>query len=78
MKNVKKMIALIFCLGALAISQPLLAQPGSGGQGNREEMKKRSEELKAKLKLSPEQGAMYDKIIAQNREEAKTQMMALP
>jgi hypothetical protein len=79
MKNVKKTMALIFCLGILLIFNPLMAQTGQGnGQGNREEMKKRSEELKVKLKLSPEQSAMYDKIISSNREEARTQMMALP
>ncbi len=54
--------------------QPALAQQG----GRMEEMKKKSDELKAKLNLSEPQAAKYDEILTRNREDARKKMQALP
>jgi hypothetical protein len=70
----KKTIQLsLFLLFLVAIT------PAKAQQGDRmEEMKKKSDELKAKLNLSEPQAVKYDEIIARNREEAKKKMQALP
>lgn len=76
MKSLFLMASLV-CL--LSLVQTAKAQPPAGmEQGKREEMKKKADELKAKLNLSEPQAAKYDEILKRNREEARTKMMALP
>lgn len=78
MIKLKKMMALAVGIGLLSICEPAQAQNHNPGGGMRQEMKQRTEELKAKLKLTPEQTLMFDEIMKRNREEARNQMMALP
>lgn len=70
----KKFIQLGMFLFILAASIPAQAQQGA----RMDEMKKKADELKAKLNLSEPQAVKYDEILARNREEAKKKMQALP
>ncbi len=76
MKNIIRIGLFILCLG---LFQNAMAQGDpSMDPSRREEMKKKNEEFKAKLKLSAPQAAKYDEIVKRNREVAKGKMMALP
>jgi hypothetical protein len=70
----KKTIQLSLLLLLLVSIIPAKAQQGA----RMEEMKKKSDELKAKLNLSEPQAVKYDEILARNREEARKKIQALP
>ncbi len=76
MKNLIRITLLFICLG---FAQITFAQGDPNmDPTRREEMKKKNEEFKAKLKLSAPQAAKYEEIVKRNREVAKGKMMALP
>lgn len=74
-----KKLALLICITFLATANSYVkAQDDQfGNPERREEMKKRTEELKLKLKLSEPQSLKYDEILKRNREEARKKMSTL-
>lgn len=77
MSKLTRMLTLALSLGLLAVN-PTQGQNNENRGGYQQEMKQRSDALKAKLKLSEEQSVLFDDILKKNREDARNQMMALP